>query len=128
MEWPGDSPPPRKRARVGRYEWRCDACTRLFSQQALQDLNSSSGFVHKTRKGIWFPNHCDLCRFILDVGLNEFGAHLWKDDGLLRFWNLKLNPGDESSYINALVGRVNGINGHILLYPFVKEGLGSVLF
>lgn len=63
-----------------------------------------------------------MCRFIFDVGLNEFGAHLWKEDGLLRFWNLKLNPGDESSYINALVGRVNGINGRILLYPFVKEG------
>jgi len=129
MERPDGSSPPLKRARVQQYRSRCGACTCLFSRKALQDLNSSSGFIHKTRQGLLSSARagCDLCKFILDVGLKEFGHHIWKDEGVLRFWNSKSSTGGESSGINALAGRVNGVTENILLYPFVKECSGSVL-
>ncbi|WKT45051.1 Heterokaryon incompatibility [Fusarium oxysporum f. sp. vasinfectum] len=115
--------PPLKRARVQGYVCRCDACTRLFSQQGLQDLNSSSGFAHKTRQGLLSSVRagCDLCKFIFEVALKEFGHHIWENGDLLRFWNSKSDTGGKSSYIDALNGRVNGLIGGIKLYPFVEE-------
>lgn len=64
---------------------------------------------------------CDLCKFIYDVALKEFGHHVWKHEELLHFWNSKSNTGGESSGINALAGRLNGFVGSIRLYPFVEQ-------
>lgn len=113
---------PLKRARVQGPLRRCDVCTRLFSHQGLQDLNSSPGFAHKPLQDLISSARagCDLCGFIYELVPKEFGYSLEKGECLC-FWNLTSNTIDEKSHINALAGRMNGAIGGITLYPFVEE-------
>lgn len=121
--------PPLKKARKQEPRSLCDACTHLFSHQGLQDLNSSSGFAHKTRQGLRSSARagCDLCKFVYEVVFKQFGHRVSKNEGLLRLWNSDSNTGGKSSHINALVGRVDGSVGSITLYPFVKKSSEHLL-
>src|SRR5687768_9721120 len=77
----------RKKARNNTPCSRCSVCTRLFSQQGLQALNSEDGFSHQTREGyISNLESCDLCSFIFGLASIEFDD-VWAPDTHLIFRN-----------------------------------------
>ena len=123
--------PSRKRARLTESEFRCAACTRLFSSQGAQELQSDDGFIHRTRQGAEASAQegCSLCDFLVRAGKEKFGKdrfdkYRWRAGTSIVFRSQSQSE-NQDALLTMLRGRVEGYDEVLTVYPFAKRGLKS---